>query len=89
MIEYPQYSRICDDELRELEIEFGRSLSRGMAQWYIRNRTNRQAVERMVNSDSSQAVLPSSQSPEGSSIVVGIRDAKVEGDLLQVLKTTL
>ena len=89
MIENPQYSEICGAELRELEAEFGRSLSREMAQWYVRNRTNRQAVERMTGQNSSQAESLSYPSPLGSSAVVGKSDAKVENDLLRVLDTKL
>jgi hypothetical protein len=47
-METPQYSDINDAELREIEAEFGHSLTRELAQWFIRNRTNREAVERML-----------------------------------------
>jgi hypothetical protein len=47
-METPQYSDINDAELREIEAEFGRPLTRELAQWFIRNRTNREAVERML-----------------------------------------
>jgi hypothetical protein len=47
-METPQYSDINDAELREIEADFGRPLTRELAQWFIRNRTNREAVERML-----------------------------------------
>jgi hypothetical protein len=49
MSEQPEYSDISELEMRELEAEFGRPLSREMALWMIRHRTNRAAVERMLN----------------------------------------
>jgi hypothetical protein len=51
-METPQYSDINDAELREIEAEFGRPLTREQAQWFIRNRTNREAVERMLRDKS-------------------------------------
>ena len=47
-METPQYSDINDAELREIEAEFGHPLTRELAQWFIRNRINREAVERML-----------------------------------------
>jgi hypothetical protein len=47
-METPRYSDINDAELREIEAEFGHPLTRELAQWFIRNRTNREAVERML-----------------------------------------
>jgi hypothetical protein len=47
-MEAPQYSDIKNAELREIEAEFGHPLTRELAQWSIRNRTNREAVERML-----------------------------------------
>jgi hypothetical protein len=47
-METPQYSDINDVEIREIEAEFGHPLTRELAQWFIRNRTNREAVERMM-----------------------------------------
>ena len=47
-METPRYSDINDVELREIETEFGHPLTRELAQWFIRNRTNREAVERML-----------------------------------------
>jgi hypothetical protein len=47
-METPQYSDINDVEIREIEAEFGHPLRRELAQWFIRNRTNREAVERMM-----------------------------------------
>ena len=37
-----------DAELREVEAELGHSVTRGLAQWFTRNRINREAVERML-----------------------------------------
>jgi hypothetical protein len=48
MKETPQYANISDAELRELEAEFGRPLTRELALWFIRNRTSREAIERML-----------------------------------------
>jgi hypothetical protein len=48
MNETPQYESISDAELRELEAEFGRPMTRELALWYIRNRTSREAIERML-----------------------------------------
>jgi hypothetical protein len=48
MKEAPKYADINDAELREIEAEFGRPLTRELALWSIRNRTNREAVERML-----------------------------------------
>jgi hypothetical protein len=47
-MEEPQYADINDAELREIEAEFGHPVTRELAQWFIRNRTNREAVERML-----------------------------------------
>lgn len=51
MKEKPEYSEISDLEMRDLEAEFGRPLSREMALWLIRNRMNRAAVELMLNEE--------------------------------------
>jgi len=48
MEETPQYANISEAELRELEAEFGRPLTRELALCYIRNRTSREAIERML-----------------------------------------
>jgi hypothetical protein len=47
-MEEPQYLGINDAELREIEAELGHPVTRELAQWFIRNRTNREAVERML-----------------------------------------
>ena len=49
MDERPEYSEISELEMRDLEAEFGRPLSREAAFWLIRQRINRDAVERMLN----------------------------------------
>jgi len=48
MRETPRYAEISSAELREIEAEFGHPLTRELAQWFIRNRTNREAIERMI-----------------------------------------
>ena len=47
-MEEPQYADINDAELREIEAELGHPVTREVALWFIRNRTNREAVERML-----------------------------------------
>jgi hypothetical protein len=47
-MEEPQYADINAAELREIESELGHRVSRELAQWFIRNRINREAVERML-----------------------------------------
>jgi hypothetical protein len=48
-MEEPRYSDINGSELREIEAEVGHPVTRELAQWFIRNRTNREAVERMLS----------------------------------------
>jgi hypothetical protein len=64
MKETPQYADISDAELKDIEAEFGRPLTRELAQWFIRNRTNCEAVARMVEQMDSKRVdvLPHIQS---------------------------
>jgi hypothetical protein len=50
-METPQYADINNAELREMEAEFGRPLTRELAQWFIRNRINRDAISRMLRAD--------------------------------------
>jgi len=47
-METPQYADINKAELQEIEAEFGKPLTRELAQWFVRNRTNREAIERML-----------------------------------------
>jgi hypothetical protein len=47
-MEEPQYSDINVAELQEIEAELGHPVTRELAQWFIRNRINREAVERML-----------------------------------------
>jgi len=42
------YSRMNPSELRDLEAEFGRPLTPELAQWLLRARMNRQAVQLMI-----------------------------------------
>jgi hypothetical protein len=59
MEETPRYSDISDAELREIETEFGRPLTHELALWFIRNRTSREAIERMLKAtDANQADAP-------------------------------
>lgn len=59
MEETPRYSDISDAELREIEAEFGRPLTRELALWFIRNRTSREAIERMLKAtDANQGDAP-------------------------------
>lgn len=44
----PKYAKINEEELREMEAEFGGPLSEELALWFIRNRIQREAVERMI-----------------------------------------
>ena len=48
-MEIPKYANMNATELKEIEAEFGRPLTEELAQWFIRNRTNREAVERMTD----------------------------------------
>jgi hypothetical protein len=59
MEETPRYSDINDAELKEIEAEFGRPLTRDLALWFIRNRTSREAIERMLKAtDANQTDVP-------------------------------
>jgi hypothetical protein len=42
------YSPINPDELRDLEAEFGRPLTPELAQWLLRARMNRKAIQLMI-----------------------------------------
>jgi len=53
MSETPKYADISDAELTEIEAEFGHPVTREVAQWFIRNRMNREAVERMLEAPDS------------------------------------
>ena len=59
-METPQYADINDTELREIEAELGHPVTRELAQWFIRNRINREAVERML-AVGTQPELPQKQ----------------------------
>jgi hypothetical protein len=48
MSEKPGYSEISDAEMRDLEADFGRPLTRELAFWLIRTKTNRAAILRMI-----------------------------------------
>ena len=52
MDEPPAYTELSEEELKALEAEFGGILSPELALWFIRNRMNREAVERMLTADS-------------------------------------
>jgi hypothetical protein len=48
MQEIPQYADISNDELTEIENEFGHPVTRELALWFVRNRSRREAIERMI-----------------------------------------
>jgi len=48
MDEKPCYSEISEEEMRDLEADFGRPLTRALAFWLIRTRTNHAAILRMI-----------------------------------------
>jgi hypothetical protein len=48
MQETPRYADISSDELAEIENEFGHPVSRELALWFVRNRSRREAIERMI-----------------------------------------
>ena len=48
MQETPQYADISSDELNEIENEFGHPVTRELALWFVRNRSRREAIERMI-----------------------------------------
>jgi hypothetical protein len=56
------YSRMNPQELRDLEAEFGRPLTPELAQWLLRARMNRQAVELMIG-DLTLPQAPQAQEP--------------------------
>jgi len=62
MDERPEYSEISPQEMRDLESEFGRPLTREKAFWLIRQRINRGAVERMLNERPEEEHPPAARS---------------------------
>lgn len=64
MDELPAYTELSEEELKEMEDEFGRVLSPELALWFIRNRANREAVERMLKTADSDADHASVIQPE-------------------------
>ena len=46
-MEIPEYAAINKAELREIERAVGHPVTRELAYWFIRNRLNQEAVERM------------------------------------------
>jgi len=59
-MEEPKYTDINEAELRDIEAELGHPVTRELAQWFIRNRTNREAVERMLGAVNTTRVEPDS-----------------------------
>ncbi len=55
-MEEPQYAEINETELREIEAEVGHPVTRELAQWFIRNRIQREAIERMLASGDTNRV---------------------------------
>jgi hypothetical protein len=47
-MEEPPYADINEAELREIETELGHPVTKQLAQWFIRNRVNREAVAWML-----------------------------------------
>ena len=64
MDELPPYTELSEEELKEMEDEFGRGLSPELALWFIRNRANREAVERMLKTADSGTDTASVIQPE-------------------------
>jgi hypothetical protein len=64
MDEQPKYSEISELEMRDLEAEFGRPLTREMALWLIRQRINRAAVERMLRENEDEEEQPGGDTKE-------------------------
>lgn len=60
MNDQPAYSEISELEMRELEAEFGRPLTRELALWLIRNKTNRAAIQLMLDEN------PHEEQPPGT-----------------------
>ena len=67
------YSRMNPNELRDLEAEFGRPLTPELAQWRVRARMNRQAVQLMIG----DLTLP--QAPEANESARAARSAAARG----------
>jgi len=55
-MEEPKYADISDAELQEIEAELGHPVTQELALWFIRNRTNRTAVERMLKANDANRV---------------------------------
>jgi hypothetical protein len=68
-MEEPEYADINAAELREIEAELGRPVSRELAQWFIRNRINREAVERMLQAAKTNRMDPNIQHQRPASLV--------------------
>ena len=64
MNEKPLYSEISEAEMRDLEAEFGRPLTRELALWLIRIRTNREAIQRMIGEDEKHAPPEKAAGPD-------------------------
>ena len=47
----PKYSKISDEEMKDLEAEFGHHLTLEMALWLIRLKTQRSAIQRMIGEE--------------------------------------
>lgn len=69
MNEKPGYSEISKEEMRDLEAEFGRPLTRDLAFWLIRMKTNRAAILRMMG-ESEDEEWPVEHSTEDEHVTV-------------------
>lgn len=67
--EKPGYSEISEEEMRDLEADFGRPLTRDLAFWLIRMKTNRSAILRMMG-ESEDEEWPEEHSPEDEHVTV-------------------
>jgi hypothetical protein len=63
MQEIPRYADISNDELTEIENEFGHPVTRELALWFVRNRSRREAIERMIGATGASDIDSDSDIP--------------------------
>ena len=70
MKETPHYAELSKEELKQIEADFGHPVSRELALWFVRNRMNRDAIERMLGAGDSGAIhiLPDRHIPDQRTI---------------------
>jgi hypothetical protein len=95
MKESPRYAELSKEELKQIESEFGHPLSRELALWFIRNRMNRDAVERMLGARESSGIhlLPDQQEPgqrtiEGTTITQQVPDRQMTRGIKRAKRKT-